>query len=77
MKIRLSIIICVFNTDKELLAKCLESITNSTLMEIKSDYETLIVDDGSYGDYSDIAKRYGARLLKTKKREAFRLAFFL
>lgn len=68
---RLSIIICVYNTDKKLLSECLESIKNSTLIEIADGYEICMIDDGSTGDYSVIAKKYGARLKKTENRGIF------
>ena len=67
----LSIVICVYNTDKRLLSECLESITDSTLLEIRESYEICIVDDGSRTDYSAIAKKYGARLTKTENRGIF------
>lgn len=67
----LSIVICVYNTDKRLISECLESITDSTLLEIRESYEICIVDDGSRTDYSAIAKKYGARLTKTENRGIF------
>ena len=68
---RLSIVICVYNTEKRLLSECLESITYSTLFKIRESYEICIVDDGSGTDYSSIAKEYGARLKKTENRGIF------
>ena len=65
---RLSIVICVYNTDRQYLSECLDSITDSTLWRIGRDYEICIVDDGSDKDYSDIAKKYGARIKKTENR---------
>ena len=61
---KLSIIICVYNTDKYFLRKALESIQRSTLR----DYEICMVDDGSQEDYSNLAKEFGVRLSKTKNR---------
>ena len=63
---RLSVVICVYNTDREYFEKCLKSITDSTLD--KSSYEILVIDDGSEKDYSDILERYGARCIKTENR---------
>ena len=68
---RLSIIICVYNTERSHLEECLFSITESTLFKIRDDYEICIVDDGSIGDYSYIANKHGARLKKTENRGIF------
>ena len=68
---RLSIVICVYNTEKSLLSECLESITDSTLLEIRDGYEICIIDDGSGTDYSAIAKKYGAKLKKIENRGIF------
>ncbi|MBE6645658.1 MAG: glycosyltransferase family 2 protein [Ruminococcaceae bacterium] len=65
---RLSVLICVYNTDKKYLDECLRSITESTLDGIRGNYEICILDDGSDRDYSDIAKKYGAMLRKTENR---------
>ena len=51
---KLSIVICVYNTDKAYLYECISSIFSSTL----SDYEIVLIDDGSTLDYSDIIKEY-------------------
>ncbi|MBQ9784424.1 MAG: glycosyltransferase family 2 protein [Clostridia bacterium] len=59
---KLSIIICVYNTDPEYVRKALQSIANSTLC----DYEICMVDDGSTLDYTALAEEFGARLLKTE-----------
>lgn len=58
---KLSIIMCVYNTDFSYLREALQSIADSTL----KDYELCIVDDGSALDYTDIAAEFGARLKKT------------
>ena len=57
---KLSLIVCVYNTDKRYLQEALGSIAASTL----KDYEICLVDDGSDVDYSDIAAAFGARLYK-------------
>lgn len=58
---KLSIIICVYNTEKSYLREALQSIADSTLR----DYEICLVDDGSDADYGDVADAFGARLKKT------------
>ena len=63
---KLSIIVCLYNTNRKYFEDCLFSITNSTLN--KKDYEILVIDDGSDSDYSDITEKYGARLIKTENR---------
>ncbi len=68
---KLSIIICVYNTDIKHILECLDSITDSTLLGVRGDYEICIIDDGSGTDYSAIAKEYGARLKKTENRGIF------
>ena len=63
---KLSIVICLYNTEKSLLSECLDSLRRAVLPPI--DHEIIIVDDGSDGDYSDIARRYGAIYEKQRKR---------
>ncbi len=63
---KLSIIICVYNTERHYLEECLFSIANSTLGvdfddSCSIEYEICLVDDGSDVDYSDIARKYGIR----------------
>ncbi len=59
---KLSIIICVYNTDPDYVRKALQSIADSTLR----DYEICMVDDGSTLDYTALAAEFGARLKKTE-----------
>ena len=59
---KLSIIICVYNTDPTYLRAALQSILDSTL----TDYEICLVDDGSSLDYTALAAEYHARLRKTE-----------
>ena len=61
---KLSVLICVYNTAKEYLAECLDSITRSTLR----DYEICMVDDGSTVDYSELVSSYGLKYVKTENR---------
>lgn len=63
---KLSIIVCVYNTSRVYFRECLESIRNSTLSF--SDYEILVVDDGSEVNYSDFIDKYQLRYVKTENR---------
>ena len=63
---KLSIIVCLYNTKKEYLKKCLSSIRSSTLNE--QDYEILLIDDGSSEDYSEIVGEYKPKYVKTENR---------
>ncbi len=64
---KLSVIICVYNTEKSYLEECISSIVSSTL----SDYEIVFVDDGSTVDYSDILSKYKVKYAKTENRGHF------
>ena len=64
---KLSVIICVYNTDKTYLEKCLTSVTSSTL----TDYEIVFVDDGSTVDYSEILSKYKVKYAKTENKGHF------
>lgn len=66
---KLSIIVCLYNTKREYLEKCLSSIRTSTLNE--KDYEILLIDDGSTEDYSDIINTYKPVYVKTENRGHF------
>ena len=61
---KLSVIICVYNTSYDYLEKCLSSITSSTL----SDYEIVFVDDGSSVDYTEFLAKYKVKYTKTENR---------
>ena len=61
---RLSVIVCVYNTEKKYFEECLKSIRNSTL----KDYEILVIDDGSTLDYKDLVEKYEPRYVKTENR---------
>ncbi len=65
---KLSIIICVYNTPKKYLEECLRSITSSTVKVLGEDYEICMVDDGSSMDYSELIDRFGLRVQKTENR---------
>ncbi len=61
---KLSVIICLYNTNEEYFEKCLSSICTSTL----EDYEVVVVDDGSTKNYSEIIKKYNPVYVKTENR---------
>lgn len=61
---KVSIIVCVYNTRKELLDKCLGSVYGSTL----EDYEVLLIDDGSQENYEEIIEKYNPVYVKTQNR---------
>lgn len=63
---KLSVIICVYNTSRAYFRECLDSIRNSTLPF--SDYEILVVDDGSEVNYQDFIDEYQLRYVKTENR---------
>ena len=52
---RISVIVPVYNTKRELLDRCLRSILNQTL----GDFELLIIDDGSKTDCADALDQWG------------------
>lgn len=62
---KLSIVICVYNTDISYLDKCLYTLTRSTLAK-DGEYEICFVDDGSSTDYSALLAKYSVRYLKTE-----------
>ena len=66
---KLSIIICVYNTAREYLDECLCSLRHSTLKAIE--HEICMVDDGSEIDYSDLVAKWGVRYVKTENRGIF------
>lgn len=68
---KLSIIICVYNTPIKYLEECLESIRGSTVSALGDDYEICMVDDGSEIDYSELIKKYGVRVKKTENKGIF------
>lgn len=65
---KLSIVVCVYNTDKSYLEECLSSIRNSTLRDIEEEYEICMVDDGSNIDYSDLVEKYALNYVKTENQ---------
>lgn len=71
---RLSIIICVYNTESTFIDTCLTSIFHSTLA--KEDYEVIFVDDGSTRDYSSLVSKYQMRYYKIENAGALHARFF-
>lgn len=66
---KLSIVICVYNTDKNLFKECINSVITSTI----EDFELVIVDDGSLLDYSDIIpKKRNVKYTKTENQGTFK-----
>ncbi len=76
---KLSIVICVYNTDKEYFDTCLKSLTDSTLSSTAIcgrrdiSYEIVVIDDGSTLDYGDVLSKYPAvTYTKTENRGIFK-----
>ena len=59
---KMSIIVPVYNIDEVLLRKCLDSVVNQTI----SDYEVIVVDDGSDRSCAEICDEYSARYFFVK-----------
>jgi len=74
---KLSIIICAYNTDPSYLDACIRSIKSSTLSHPEMcdradiEHEILLIDDGSTVDYTELVKRYGLLHTKTENRGIF------
>ena len=66
---KLSIIVCVYNTEYSLFDKCLASIRRSSLKS--EDYEIVVIDDGSKIDYSELVKKYSLTYTKTENQGIF------
>lgn len=70
---KLSIVICLYNTDKQYFSECLHSIFSSTA----KDYEVIVVDDGSKVDYSDVIGKYkNIRYFKTENKGTLNARIF-
>lgn len=63
---KLSIIVCLYNTKKEYFDACLKSIRQSSLK--KEDYELIVIDDGSSQKYDEIIEKYNPVFVKTENR---------
>ncbi len=65
---KLSIILCVYNTKIEYVEQCLDSVFSSTA----KDFEVIFVDDGSDVDYSSVCEKHPIKYLKTENRGLLR-----
>ncbi len=54
---KVSIIVPVYNIDEKILRECLDSVVQQTI----SDYEVIIVDDGSEKKCADVCDEYGTK----------------
>ena len=63
---KLSIIVCIHNTNEEYFDLCLKSIRENTLKN--DEYEILVIDDGSTKKYDEIIKRHDPVYVKTENR---------
>ena len=68
---KLSIVICVYNTPKKYLRAGFESIRSSTISKYDGEYEICMVDDGSCEDYSDLISEFNINATKTENRGIF------
>ncbi len=62
---KLSLIICVYNTAHSLLTECLESLFSEVGSE---NFEVIFIDDGSTIDYSETIARYPIKYEKIENR---------
>lgn len=62
---KLSVIICLYNTERILLRECLESLGRA--LPAPQEREIIIIDDGSDNDYGDMAKDHLAKYEKQKR----------
>jgi len=62
---KISVVVSAFNEEKN-LPHCLTALTNQTFP--KSDYEILVVDNNSTDKTEEIAKSFGARVIKEKRQ---------
>lgn len=61
----ISVVVAAYN-EEEYLPKCLEAIVNQNFP--KEDYELVVVDNNSTDKTAEIAKSYGARVVKEEKQ---------
>lgn len=61
---KLSVILCVYNTDEKMFETCLKSVFDSSV----KDLEVIVVDDGSTKDYSKILQNFDVKYFKTENR---------
>jgi len=70
---KLSIIICIYNTPRYFFEGCCHSLFKSTLIPLIQDgeVEVILIDDGSDTYYTDIIEKYGIRCVRTENRGIF------
>ncbi len=72
-KPKLSVVMCVYNTDEKFLKESLDSI----LLGVFKDIELVFVDDGSTKDYSELLKNYrNIRYFKTENQGTLKARTF-
>jgi len=59
--VSISVVVPAYNAAAT-MAECMAALSNQTIP--RSEYEVIVVDDGSTDDTADIAARYGARVLR-------------
>ena len=69
---KLSVIICVYNTDEYMFENCLKSVFNTTI----KNKEVVIIDDGSSKDYSSIVRNFNVKYLKTENQGTLKARLF-
>ena len=62
---KLSVIVCVYNTKIEYFESCLSSLRNES---IGKELEICVIDDGSTVDYSSLVTKYGLIYKRTENR---------
>lgn len=70
---KLSVIVCVYNTDEEYFEECLHSIFSCTAKNL----EVIVVDDGSTKDYSKILTKFNkVKYFKTENQGTLKARIF-
>lgn len=70
---KLSVVICVYNTEEIYFEQCLKSVYESTV----SDLEVIVVDDGSNKDYSKLLKKFNkVKYFKTENQGTLKARIF-
>ena len=70
---KLSVVICVYNTDEKYFEQCLKSVFDSTM----NDLEVIVVDDGSNKDYSKTLKKFPkVKYFKTENQGTLKARIF-
>lgn len=70
---KLSVIVCVYNTDEKYFEECLHSLFSCT----HKDLEVIVVDDGSSNDYSKLISKYKSiKYYKTENQGTLKARIF-